>query len=180
LKGLAVTVSEVKENVMKNIRIEKVVVNIGVGRSGEEVERARRLLEELTHQTPSTRYAKRTIRDFGIHKGEPIGVMVTLRGKKALENLKRLLAARENRLSLSSFDENGNCSFGIKEHIEIPGVKYDPEIGIFGMDISVVFERPGYRVKRRRRASSKVGRRHRVSRDEVTEFLRKTMEVEVY
>lgn len=179
---MAVEVSEVvaEENIMKNIRIAKVVVNIGVGQSGEKVERAVRLLEGLTGQKPSSRHAKRTIRDFGIHIGEPIGVMVTLRGKKAVENLKRLLAAKENRLSLSSFDENGNCSLGIKEHIEIPGVKYDPEVGIFGMDVSIIFGRPGYRVKYRRRAASKVGRSHRVSRDEAAEFLRNSLGVEVY
>jgi len=177
---LAVELPVAEENVMRSIKIRKVVVNIGVGQSGERVERAARLLESLTDQKPSYRHAKRTIRDFGIHKGEPIGVMVTLRGRRAVEGLKRLLAAKGNRLSKSSFDENGNCSFGIKEHIEIPGVKYDPNIGIFGMDVSVVLERPGYRVKYRRRSASKIGSRHKVTKEEAADFLRRVLGVEVY
>ena len=130
-------------------------------------------------QKASFRKAKKSIRDFGVHKGEPIGMMVTLRGKKAPEVLKLLLQARENKIASSSFDEYGNCSFGIKEHIEIPGVKYSPDIGIFGMNVSAVLERPGYRVSRRNRASSKVGKDHRVGRDESLEFFKKNFGIEV-
>ncbi|MGI0091119.1 MAG: 50S ribosomal protein L5, partial [Nitrososphaerales archaeon] len=119
---------------MRSVRIGKVVLNIGVGRSGEAVERARRVIEDLVKQKASFRKAKKSIRDFGVHKGEPIGMMVTVRGKKAPEILKLLLQGRENRIPSTSFDDFGNCSFGIKEHIEIPGVRYSPEIGIFGMN----------------------------------------------
>jgi large subunit ribosomal protein L5 len=167
------------EGPLLNIRIAKVVLNIGVGRSGEAIERARRVLEELVNQKASFRKAKKSIRDFGIHKGEPIGMMVTLRGDKAESTLKLLLESKENRISSSTFDNFGNCSFGIKEHIEIPGVRYSPEVGIFGMNVSVVLERPGARVARRKRSPAKVGKSHRVSREEAIAFFRDHLKIEV-
>ena len=163
----------------KRLRIGKLVLNIGVGRSGEAIERARRVIEDLVDQKASFRNAKKSIRDFGVHKGEPIGMMVTIRGRKAQDVLKLLLQARENKIASSSFDEYGNCSFGIKEHIEIPGVKYSPEIGIFGMNVSAVLERPGYRVARRNRAPGKVGKDHRVRRDEALVFFKQNFGIEV-
>ena len=60
-------------NRMKRISVDKVVVNIAVGKSGEPLERAKRALQEITGQLPSARGAKKNYRDFGIHKGEPIG-----------------------------------------------------------------------------------------------------------
>jgi large subunit ribosomal protein L5 len=164
---------------IRDVRIGKVVLNIGVGRSGEAIERARRVLEDLVNQKASFRKAKKSIRDFGVHKGEPIGMMVTLRRQKAEETLRLLLQSRENRISGSSFDDYGNCSFGIKEHIEIPGVRYSPEIGIFGMNASVVLERPGYRVARRTRMPGKIGKSHRVNREESIEFFKEKFNVEV-
>lgn len=165
------------KNPMLKPRIAKVTVNIGVGQSGERLQKAYRLLEQLVElltgesQKPSVRRAKRTIRDFGIRKGEPIAVMVTLRGERAIKFLKSVLAAVGGRLRASQIDEHGNISFGIEEHILIPGVKYDPEIGIFGMDIAVTIERPGFRVARRRRARSRIPRRHRVTKEETMVLL---------
>ncbi|MGI0083826.1 MAG: 50S ribosomal protein L5, partial [Nitrososphaerales archaeon] len=97
----------------------------------------------------------------------------------AYDVLKLLLQSRENKIQSSSFDDFGNCSFGIKEHIEIPGVRYNPEIGIFGLNASVVLERSGYRVARRTRAQAKIGKKHRVHRDEATAFFRDNFGVEV-
>jgi len=167
------------ENPMLKPRIEKVVINCSVGRSGEPLERAMKILEELTGQKPCVRKAKKTIRDFGIRRKEPIACVVTLRGEKAKEFLSRALQAVDNRISKSSFDEYGNFSFGIKEHIDIPGTKYSPDLGIIGMDVSVVLERPGYRVKRRRRAKSKVGTEHLLSPDEAISFIREGFNVEI-
>ncbi len=164
---------------IRDVRIGKLVLNIGVGRSGEAIERARRVLEDLVSQKASFRKAKKSIRDFGVHKGEPIGMMVTLRRQKAEDTLKLLLQSRENRISASSFDDFGNCSFGIKEHIEIPGVRYSPEIGIFGMNASVVLERAGYRVARRTRTPGKIGKNHRVNKEESVAFFKKKFNVEV-
>lgn len=162
---------------MQSVRIGKLVLNIGVGRSGEAVERARRVIEDLVKQKASFRIAKKSIRDFGIHKGEPIGMMITVRGEKGPDLLKLLLQARENKIPSTAFDDFGNCSFGIKEHIEIPGVRYSPDIGIFGMNVSAVLERAGYRVARRNRARGKIGRGHRVSRDEAINFFQQNFGV---
>jgi small subunit ribosomal protein S8 len=90
-----------------------------------------------------------------------------------------LLEGRENRLPPTAFDDFGNCSFGIKEHIEIPGVRYSPDIGIFGMNVSAVLERAGYRVSRRNRSPTKVGKKHRVGREEAEEFFKKNFGVEI-
>ncbi len=168
-----------KENPMLQPRIGKVVVNICVGTSGEPLERAMRVLEELTGQKPCVRRAKKTIKPFGIRKGEPIACVVTLRGERAMDFLDRALEAVGRRLKASSFDEYGNFSFGIREHIDIPGTRYDPRVGIFGMDVCVSVERPGYRIMRRRRCRAKVPRRHRVSREEAIKFIEEEFNVRV-
>jgi large subunit ribosomal protein L5 len=159
--------------------IEKVVINIGVGQAGEKVEKALRVLADLTGRKPVPTRAKKTVRDFGIRRGENIGAKVTLRGPEAERLLRRLLEAKGNRIPASCFDENGNFSFGIKEHIEIPGMKYDPEIGIFGMDVCVSLARPGYRVARRRRARSHVGKAHRIGKEEAIAYVKGALGVEV-
>jgi len=178
------TKSEVKRESdsgdMRKISIGKVVVNIGVGKSGEAVERARKVLEQITAQKPASRKAKKSIRDFGTHQGEPIGLVVTGRGQEKCKALiTRLLIAREKKLNSSSFDDRGSVSFGLKEHIEIPGVRYDPEIGIWGMNVSVLLERPGYRVSRRRRRSASLGKFHVITKDEAIEYFKREFEVVV-
>jgi large subunit ribosomal protein L5 len=162
--------STVQQNPMKEIRVGKVVVNIGLGKSGEAIERGKKVLEQVTGQKPAQTRAKKSVRDFGIHKGEPIGVVVTVRGTRAPALIEKLLAAREQKLAESCFDSRGSVSFGIKEHIEIPGIRYDPEIGILGMNVSVLLERPGFRVSRRGRRGARVGKSHLVSRDEAMQY----------
>jgi len=168
-----------EETPMLKPRIEKVVVNLSVGKSGEPLERAAKVLKDLTGQEPSKRKAKQTIRDFGVRKGEAIACMVTLRYNNAIEFLKRVLPVVDNKVSKRAFDKQGNFSFGIKEHIEIPGVKYDPEIGIFGMDVCVSVTRLGYRVKNRRREQAKVGSKHVLTPEESMVFVKETLGVEI-
>ena len=144
-----------KATPMRHPKVTKVTVHMGVGTSGERLEKAIKVLEALTKQTPVKLLAKKTIRDFGIRKYEPITAKVTLRGKKAAEFLKRALNVVENKIKFSSIDP-GNFSFGIKEHIELADVIYDPTLGIFGLDVTVVLEHPGRRVSRRRRYRHKV------------------------
>ena len=167
------------ENSMLKPRIEKVTVNISVGKSGEPLEKAARVLEQLTDQQPCKRKAKKTIRDFGIRKGEPIACVVTLRKGKARAFLEKSLQAVGNTLSKSCFDHYGNFSFGIKEHIEIPGTKYRPELGICGMDVSVVLSRLGSRVKHRHRAKSKIGAGHLLTINEALSFVKDEFNVEI-
>jgi large subunit ribosomal protein L5 len=160
-------------------KIEKVVVNISVGKSGEPLEKAAKILSEITGQTPCKRKAKTSIRDFGIRKGESIACIVTLREQRAIEFLKKALTVIDNKLNSKSFDRQGNFSFGIKEHIELPSVRYDPDIGIFGMDVCVSIIRPGYRIKNRRREKAKIGARHVLTPEESMAFVKDALGVEI-
>ncbi len=164
---------------MKELRIEKVTVNIGVGSAGERLEKAEELLRRLTGKKVVRTLAKEKNPTFGIRKGLPIGVKVTLRGKDAEEFLKKAFKAVRNTIKASSFDELGNFSFGVKEYIDFPGIKYDPELGMFGFDVCVTIERPGYRVKKRRRAKAKVGKAHLVKKEEAIEFIKNKFNVAV-
>ncbi len=160
----------VKENPMKEIILEKVVINLGIGESGERLQKAEKMLSNLVSQKPARTIAKKTIKNFGIRKKETIGLKVTLRGEKAMEFLKRALQVKEMKISRRSINA-GNFSFGIAEHIDLPGVDYDPEIGVFGMDVCVSLKRRGYRVAERRRKNSKVGSSHRITKDETIRWL---------
>lgn len=168
-----------EENPMLKPRIDKVVVNISVGKSGEPLEKASKVLKDLTGQTPCKIKAKKTIRDFGIRRGEPMACIVTLRKQKAVEFLKKVLHVVDYKIPKSCFDRHGNLAFGIKEHIEIPGVKYDPEIGIFGMDICVSLRRSGWRVKNRRRGKAKIGSSHVLTPEESMVFVKDMLGVEI-
>ena len=168
-----------KENPMRAIKLAKIVVHINVGKSGDQLEKARKVLEEITGQKPSAKQAKQTVKDFGIREGEPIACITTLRGPNAATFLKRGLEAVSNSLKASSFDDNGNFAFGIKEHIEIPGTKYAPELGIFGMDVMGTLERPGYRIKRKRIRPAPIGKSHRITKEEATKFIAETFNVRI-
>ena len=158
------------ENPMREIRIEKVTVNIAVGKSGDPLEKAKKVLQQITEHTPCQRNAKTTVKDWGIRKGEPIACIVTLRGEESESFLKRAIEAVGNKIPESSFDNFGNFAFGIKEHIDIPGTKYIPEIGIFGMNVNVTLERRGYRIKKRAMRTSRIGKKHIISKQEAMEF----------
>ncbi len=170
---------KVSLNPMLKPRIEKVVVNMAVGKSGEPLDRAAKVLEQLTHQKPGKRKARKSIRDWGVRKGEPIACIVTLRDEKAVEFLKRAFQAVEDKISKGNFDVFGNFSFGIKEHIDIPGTKYMPELGIHGLDVIVTMSRPGHRVSRRHHAKTVVGSKHRLTHDEGAAFVREEFGIEV-
>lgn len=163
--------AETSENPLRTVRIDKVTVNIATGKSGEPLEKAKKVLVQLTEKTPGTRRAKKAIKDFNVRKGEPIAAIVTLRGKDAGEFLRRALDAVSNKVNESSFDDFGNFSFGIKEHIEIPGTKYVPEIGIFGATIHVTLGRPGYRIRSRLIRPGRIGHRHYVSHEDAIKFM---------
>ena len=163
---------------MKEIKIEKVTLNMSTGAPGPELEKAKKLLEMITGDSVvKTRTHKRST--FGVAKGREIGVMTTLRGQEARELLEKFFQSKENKISASQFDKSGNFSLGIEEYINIPGVNYDPDIGIMGFDVSVSLERPGYRVSKRSYGKSKVGKAHRITPDEAMEWVKKEFGVEI-
>lgn len=160
-----------KMNSMKNIRIEKVTLNIGAGKDQAKLEKGVVLLNSITNATPIKTITSKRIQEWGLRPGLPIGCKLTLRKDRANKMLPRLLEAVDNQLKKKQFDENGNIAFGIHEYIEIPGVKYDPKIGIMGLEVCVTLERPGYRIKRRRLMVRKIPSRHRISKKEAIEFM---------
>ena len=171
--------SQTTESPMKKITLDKVVLNMGIGKSGDIIQVAKRALEQISGKKPSTRNARETQRDWGVRKGEPIGVAVTIRGEDAVVLLKRLLEAKGNSINGKSFDNFGNFSFGINEHIDIPGVKYEPSIGILGLGISIALTRPGYGIRKRSKHKASVGKSHVISNQEAKDYLVKEFGVTI-
>lgn len=167
------------QNAMKEIHLEKVVLNMGVGKSGDAIEIGKKALDQISQKKSSARNAKATQRDWGVRKGEPIGVAVTTRGKDATALLRRLLEAKGNQIKASSFDNFGNVSFGILEHIDIPGIKYDPKIGILGLDVAVSLTRPGFNIRLRSKHKAKIGKSHKITSQEAKDFLIKEFGVKM-
>ena len=166
-------VAKTSENPMRKIRIAKLCVNICVGESGDRLTRAAKVLETLTGQTPVYSRARYTVRTFSIRRNEKIAVHATVRGPKAAEILEKGLKVKEYELLDRNFSRSGNFGFGIQEHIDL-GIKYDPQVGIYGMDFYVVLERPGGRVSTRKHCANRVGIHHRVSRKEAIKWFQDT------
>ena len=165
-------------NKMRNIRLEKLTLNVGAGEAGPTLEKGKLMLEKITSKKVVITHAHKR-NTFGVPKAKAIGVKVTLRGNGAIEVLKQLLSAVDNKIKAKQFDRNGNLSFGVHEYINIPGMKYDPDIGIMGFDVCVTLERPGFRVKKRALRPGKVGKSHRITPEEAIEWTKKNLGIEV-
>lgn len=164
---------------MKEIRVEKVVINIGVGKGGEQLENAVTLLSRMTGRKAVQTSAKKRNPTWGLRKGLRIGTKVTLRGSAAVDFLKKAFEAAGGKIYKQSFDQHGNFSFGVKEYIDFPGMKYDPNIGMFGFDVCVSLTRPGYRVARRKIGAAKIGSSHLIKPEEAQKFVETTFGVKV-
>ena len=166
-------------NAMRQLHVEKVVVNIGVGEAGERLVKAEKVLEMVTGHKPVETISKTVNRDLGIRVGMPLGCKVTLRGEDAEDFVKRALVIREMRIPEYSFDKEGNMSFGVSDYTDFEGMKYDPEIGIFGMDVNVVLRRTGNRITQRALLKRRIPKNHRVDREEAIQYMKDTFEVQV-
>ncbi|MHB8604261.1 MAG: 50S ribosomal protein L5 [Thermoplasmatota archaeon] len=166
-------------NPMRAPRIVKVVVNIGVGEAGDKLIKAEKVIEMVTGAKSARTLSRAANREWNLRVGMPIGVRVTLRGDDAAAFLKKALYARNNQIAEYNFDDHGNLNFGIPDYTEFEGQKYDPEIGIFGMDVAVVLERPGSRVKTRRVKPRSIPDPHRLTREEAIAFIQTNFGLEV-
>jgi large subunit ribosomal protein L5 len=169
--------SETEFHEMREPTVEKVVVHMGVGQGGRDLQNAEEILTEITGQQPVRTLAQESNRDFDIREGDPIGAKVTLRDEAAIEFLATALELVE--LSYDQFDRYGNVSFGVEEHTDFPSQEYDPNVGIYGLDVTVNLVRPGYRVAKRDRRTRRVPSNHRLDREDATAFLEREFEVEI-
>lgn len=144
---------------------------MGMGGSGDKLKKALKLLGTVSGKKPVLTKSYKRIPTWGVRPGLEIGSKVSVRGEEAKSLLKRLFVAKDNRIKPTSFDLNGNFSFGIKEYIDIPDVEYDPEIGIIGFEIAVTLERPGYRIKKRKYKKSKIGKKHIITKEESIDYV---------
>jgi large subunit ribosomal protein L5 len=164
-------------NVMKEIKIEKLTLNIGAGRDEKVLKKAVKLLKNITGIDPVQTTTKKRLAAWGLRPGLPIGAKITLRGEEIYELASRLLLAKEKRIKKSWFDNYGNISFGIHEYVDIPGVKYDTEIGILGLQVSLTLSRPGFRVKKRKLNKDVIGKSHLITRQEAIDYISGRFEV---
>ena len=165
------------ENPMREIVIEKVTMNIGIGEPGERLEHAKSLIERLSGSKAIETKAHDRNPTFKLRKGMPIGAKTTLRGKKATAFLDKALASRKRVLREGNFDNRGNFSFGVKEYIDFPGAKYDPSIGMMGFDVCVTLGRRGSRVAKRKVAFAPVGKNHVVTKEEGMQYAKSKLNV---
>lgn len=160
-------------NPMREIRVAKLTLNIGTGKDQQLLEKAQKLLKHITGIDSVRTITQKRIAAWGLRPGLPIGCKITMRGEEAEAMILRLIAAVENKLDPSHFDENGNVSFGIKEYIDIKDAKYEPSIGSMGLQCSITLERPGFRIKKRKLLKRTIPMHHRISRADSVAFLDK-------
>ena len=162
---------------MNEIRIEKVNLSIGTGQAGDPLDKAVKLIEAIGGSKAIQTVTSKRIPTWNVRPGLAVGCLVTLRKKKT-DVLKNLLIAIKNKLKKSQFSGR-TITFGVPEYIDIPEVRYDPEIGIIGLQVSVTLERPGFRVARRSTKKSKIGKKNQITSEETIEFMKNKFNIEV-
>ena len=164
-------------NPMREIQIEKMVLNCGG--IDDKLEKSVKLLEMITKKKPQIIKSRKRIPTFGISPGKKSGCKVTIRNKKEIIELaKRLFAAVDNKISKKQITED-HLSFGIKEYIEIPGLEYNRDIGIIGLELSLVFKRKGKRIRMRKIKQGRYPKKQHATKEEIVDFVIKHFKVEV-
>jgi large subunit ribosomal protein L5 len=161
----------IMENMLRTIQVEKITLNIGAGKNQEVLKKGLKLLEALTGAKPVQTVTQKRIPTWGLRPGLPIGCKVTLRGKKATDLIPNVLDAKSNTLKEGCFDSNGSIAFGIQEYIDIKGSKYDPEIGMLGLQVCITLQRPGFRIKKKRMRPGKITKKHAITQEEAIAFM---------
>ena len=164
---------------MKEISVEKITLNIGAGNDQSKLEKGMKLINNIAGRPPVKTFTRKRIQEWGLRPGLPIGCKLTLRKSGALELLKRLLDAKDNSLQPSNFDNEGNISFGIHEYIDVPGVKYDPDIGIMGFQVCITLKRKGFRIKKRALKKHTIPKKHRIQKEEALDFMKNAFDLSV-
>lgn len=163
---------------MREISIDKITLNIGVGAPGDKLEKALKLLKNITGAKPVATTTVKRIPTWGVRPNLQIACKVTIRGKDKTEKLlKNLLQAVDNKIAKSKFDVFGNFSFGIPEYIDIPSVEYDATIGVIGLEVAVTLNRPGFRIKRRAVAAKKIPKSHQITKEESIQFMKERFNI---
>lgn len=159
--------------------MDKVTLNFGAGKDPSKLDKGMKLIKGIAERSPVRTFAKKRVQEWGLRPGLPIGCKLTLRNKSAIDTLKRLLEAKDNTLQINNLDKEGNISFGIKEYIDIPGVKYDPEIGIIGLQVCVTLKRKGFSIKSRAVKRKQIPKKHRITKEEAIEFMRNMFNLKI-
>jgi large subunit ribosomal protein L5 len=166
-------------NKMEEIRIEKVTINIGAGKDQNKLEKGLSLIKSITGIPPVKTITNKRIMGWGLRPGLPIGCKVTLRKQQAVDIIPRLLHAKDNTLTERNFDDSGNVSFGIPEYIDIKDAKYDAKIGVMGLEVCITFDKAGYRVKKRKIRRAKVGKKHKITKEQAIEFMKSRFSLKI-
>lgn len=162
---------------MRSLRINKLVINIGTGSDENLQGNAKRLIETITGRKSADEISRTRNPAFKIAKGQKIGAFVTVRGEPAKKLVVKLFEAVDRKIKETAITSN-SLSFGIPEYIDISGVKYDPKVGMLGMNVNLSFKRSGLRVALRKRHNAKIPAKHRaVSKEEIIDYIKKEFDV---
>ncbi|MEK6933362.1 MAG: 50S ribosomal protein L5 [Nanoarchaeota archaeon] len=170
---------KIKEKIVNPMRafyIDKIILSAGA--TGDNLMKAKKLLELFSENKAQIIASTKRIPDFDVSPGLEVGTRLTLRGKKAVDLLKRLLGAIDNELNIKQISDN-HFSFGIKEYIEIPEIEYHRDIGIRGFNVTVVFSRPGIRVKLKKMKRGKWPKKQQVSKKEITNYMEEVFKTKI-
>lgn len=165
---------------MRDIKIEKITLNVGVGKDQALLEKGIKLLKNITGIDPVKTFTYKRIPSWGLRPGLPIGTKITLRDDGMIKDIvTRCLKAKTNKLKKSCFDQNGNVSFGIHEYIDVPGLEYDPKVGIIGFQLCITLSRPGFSLKNKSYMKKEIGKKHKINQEDAITFMKENYKVEV-